>query len=47
MSLFITNLAYEDHVELIAAAKVGIFAASLVAGVLGFLLLRRLGHASH
>jgi NhaA family Na+:H+ antiporter len=42
MSLFITNLAYEEHVELIAAAKVGIFAASLVAGILGFLLLRRL-----
>ena len=42
MSLFITNLAYEEHAELIAAAKVGIFAASLVAGVLGFMLLRRL-----
>jgi len=43
MSLFITNLAYEDIPELIAAAKVGIFTASLLAGILGYLLLRRLG----
>lgn len=46
MSLFITNLAYEDVPELIAAAKAGIFAASLLAGILGYLLLRRLGQAS-
>ena len=45
MSLFITNLAYEAAPELIAAAKVGIFAASLLAGTLGYLLLRRLGRA--
>jgi len=44
MSLFITNLAYEDAPELVAAAKVGIFAASLLAGILGYLLLRRLGN---
>jgi len=43
MSLFITNLAYDDAPELVAAAKVGIFSASLLAGILGFLLLRRLG----
>ena len=46
MSLFITNLAYQDAPELIAAAKVGIFAASLLAGSLGYLLLRRLGRSS-
>jgi NhaA family Na+:H+ antiporter len=40
MSLFITNLAFQDVPELITAAKVGIFAASLLAGTLGFLLLR-------
>lgn len=46
MSLFITNLAYGDAPELIAAAKVGIFAASLLAGILGYLLLHRLGRPS-
>jgi NhaA family Na+:H+ antiporter len=46
MSLFITNLAYQDAPELIAAAKVGIFASSLLAGTLGYLLLRRLGRSS-
>jgi NhaA family Na+:H+ antiporter len=45
MSLFITNLAYGANQELIAAAKVGIFAASLLAGTLGYLLLRRLAQA--
>jgi NhaA family Na+:H+ antiporter len=40
MSLFITNLAFAETPELIAAAKVGIFAASLLAGTLGYLLLR-------
>ena len=46
MSLFITNLAYEEASELVAAAKFGIFAASLLAGTLGYLLLRRLGTRS-
>ena len=45
MSLFITNLAYADAPQLVAAAKVGIFAASLLAGILGYLLLRRLSQA--
>lgn len=40
MSLFITNLAFSTP-QLVADAKVGIFAASLVAGVLGYLLLAR------
>jgi NhaA family Na+:H+ antiporter len=40
MSMFITNLAYLD-VERIANAKVGIFAASILAGVIGYLILSR------
>ncbi len=40
MSLFITNLAFHTP-RLIADAKVGIFAASLVAGIAGYLLLAR------
>lgn len=43
MSLFITNLAFEHHPAMVDAAKVGIFSASLLAGILGYLLLRRLG----
>ncbi len=40
MSMFITNLAYVDAAR-IANAKVGIFAASILAGVIGYLLLSR------
>jgi len=40
MSLFISGLAFSDR-HLIASAKLGIFAASLVAGVCGYLLLAR------
>ena len=40
MSIFITNLAFYRP-ELISQAKVGIFAASLLAGVIGYLLLVR------
>lgn len=40
MSLFITELAFSS-VALIQDAKVGILAASLVAGVVGYLLLRQ------
>jgi NhaA family Na+:H+ antiporter len=39
MSLFIANLAFVDAAVL-DAAKVGIFAASLLAGVLGWIILR-------
>ena len=39
MSLFITNLAFSSE-ELINTAKVGILAASLLAGVIGYLILR-------
>jgi NhaA family Na+:H+ antiporter len=42
MSLFITNLAFRQA-DLITDAKVGIFAASLLAGVSGYLLLSRNG----
>jgi NhaA family Na+:H+ antiporter len=41
MSLFIAHLAYQDAKHL-AEAKVGILAASIVAGSVGFLLLRLL-----
>ncbi len=40
MSLFITNLAFFDP-TLITDAKLGIFTASFLAGIAGFLLLRR------
>lgn len=40
MSLFITSLAFTSE-EYIAQAKIGIFAASIVAGVLGYILLNR------
>ncbi len=39
MSLFITNLAYVDD-AFIAAAKMGVILGSLVAGLLGYLILR-------
>lgn len=39
MSLFVTSLAF-SHEEYMVQAKVGIFAASIIGGVLGFLLLK-------
>lgn len=39
MSLFIANLAYEDE-SLVAAAKMGIIIGSLIAGSIGYLVLR-------
>lgn len=41
VSLFITNLAFTDR-DLADVAKVGIFAGSLLSGIVGSLLLRRL-----
>lgn len=41
VALFVARLAYAD-VQLLAHAKVGIFAGSLLSGVLGYLLLRSL-----
>ncbi|TNF77427.1 MAG: Na+/H+ antiporter NhaA [Acidobacteria bacterium] len=40
MSLFISDLAFNDE-ALIATAKIGILAASLVSGILGFIILAR------
>ena len=40
MSLFITDLAF-DNEALIATAKIGILAASLASGILGFIVLSR------
>lgn len=45
VSLFITGLAFDDAV-LIADAKAGIFAASLLAGVAGYAVLALLGRPS-
>ena len=43
MSLFIAELAFVASPGLLDGAKVGILAASVVAGIGGFLLLRRMG----
>lgn len=40
MCLFITTLAYTDHLH-ITQAKIAIFTASIVAGILGYILLNR------
>ncbi|MDQ2670897.1 MAG: Na+/H+ antiporter NhaA, partial [Gemmatimonadota bacterium] len=40
MSLFIAALAFDDP-ALLAAAKIGVLGASLVAGVIGWTMLRR------
>ena len=40
MSLFVTELAFVDPL-LVAESKVGILAASLIAGIIGFILLNR------
>jgi NhaA family Na+:H+ antiporter len=40
MSLFISDLAFSDG-ALVAKAKLGILAASLISGVIGWTLLRR------
>jgi NhaA family Na+:H+ antiporter len=39
MSLFVTGLAFSDP-DLVSEAKMGILAASLVSGIVGYLLLR-------
>ncbi len=40
MSLFITNLAFQSS-HVILQAKVGILSASLLAGAIGFLILKK------
>lgn len=42
MSLFVTSLAF-SHEEYITQAKIGIFAASLIGGIIGYLILSKLG----
>jgi len=42
MSIFIGNLAFEEGTSLVALAKIAILFASLVSGVLGYLILRYL-----
>lgn len=44
MSIFITNLAFPQQEQLINASKMAILAASLGAGLLGFIWLRLIGH---
>lgn len=46
MSLFITSLAFEDE-TLITQAKIGIFAASILGGLIGYLVLFRAGSHKH
>ncbi|HIC96126.1 TPA: sodium:proton antiporter, partial [Candidatus Bipolaricaulota bacterium] len=45
MSLFIAGLAFGD-IPLLSVAKVGILSASLIAGVVGWTLLRGIGPAA-
>lgn len=40
ISIFITNLAFANQVELINASKIAVFTASLLAGLIGLLWLR-------
>jgi NhaA family Na+:H+ antiporter len=47
MSIFVTDLAFLGNEELIFQAKVGILAASLFAGLFGFLWLRILSSSSN
>ena len=39
MSLFVTNLAFDDP-DLVARAKIGIFAGSIISGVAGYFYLK-------
>lgn len=43
MSIFISSLAFSQADDLLVTAKAGIFAASLTAGILGYLVLRKSG----
>ena len=46
MSIFITNLAFAGNAEMINASKMAILLASLSAGAVGYLWLRRQGEAA-
>lgn len=43
MSIFIAELAFVNHPEMIEQAKLGILFASLFAGIAGYLWLHRVG----
>lgn len=47
MSIFIAELGFADQPEYLLMAKTGILAASLLAGILGFVWLWWLGRATH
>jgi NhaA family Na+:H+ antiporter len=40
MSLFITSLAFQ-HEEYMIQAKIGIFIASIIGGIIGYIILNR------
>jgi NhaA family Na+:H+ antiporter len=42
MSIFITNLAFPGDPEVVSASKIAVLLASVLAGTMGFLWLRRL-----
>ncbi len=46
MSMFITNLAFVGKPDLINASKMAIVAASIVAGLIGYVWLKRLGETA-
>jgi Na+/H+ antiporter NhaA len=46
MSLFVANLAFPQQASELAAAKIGILAASLMAGILGGALIAWAGDGS-
>jgi len=46
MSIFVANLAFEASPEVLNASKTALLLASLTAGLLGFLWLRRVGKSS-
>jgi NhaA family Na+:H+ antiporter len=43
MSIFIADLAFKKHADYLLMAKTGVFAGSLIAGVIGFIVLFWLG----
>jgi NhaA family Na+:H+ antiporter len=46
MSIFISNLAFEQHPELMDSSKVGILMGSVISGAVGYIILKLLGKKS-
>lgn len=46
MSIFIAGLAFGNSPQILSIAKIGILTASLIAGVLGFIILKRVSSAA-